>query len=84
MTASTSCSMGAPVPKKLNRLPRRSQEAEQPPWHMKDIHDEVHKQIAKTNKNYKQHADARRFHVEFNEGEMVMVRMKPEQYPAGT
>lgn len=75
------------LPIDLSPLPveaRRSQEAEQPTWHMKDIHDEVRKQIVKSNKNYKQHADAQRFRVEFKEGDMVMVRMKPEQYPAGT
>ncbi|RWR73203.1 Glycoside hydrolase [Cinnamomum micranthum f. kanehirae] len=69
----------------LSHLPanaRPSQEAEEFGQHMKDVHDEVHQQIAKCNETYKQHADTRMRHVEFNEGDMVMVRIKPERYVA--
>ena len=54
----------------LSPLPtdtRPSQEAEQFAWHMKDVHDEVRQQIAKSNDTYKQHMDTQRRHVEFNE-----------------
>ena len=75
------------LPIDLSPLPaeaRPSQEAEQFAQHMKDVHDEVRQQIAKSNDIYKQQADTRRRPVEFHEGDMVMVRIKPERFPTST
>lgn len=63
---------------------RPSQEVEDFAWHMKDVHDEICKQIATSNGSYMQHADARRCHFEFDGGDMVMFLMKHKRFPVGT
>ena len=62
---------------------RPSVEAEAFSKHIHDIHDEVRRQIAVSNENYKSRADLRRRFAEFQEGDMVMVRIKPERFPKG-
>ncbi|KAF7144488.1 hypothetical protein RHSIM_Rhsim04G0004700 [Rhododendron simsii] len=60
-----------------------SAEAEAFSQHIRDIHDDVRRKIAISNESYKQRADLRRRFAEFDEGDMVMVRVKPERYPKG-
>ena len=48
-----------------------------------DIHDEIKRRIATSNESYKTNVDLRRRFAKF-EGDMVMVRIKPERYPKGT
>lgn len=62
---------------------RPSAKAEAFSQHIHDIHDEVRRKIAISNEGYKQHADLWRRFAEFDEGDMVMVRIKPERYPKG-
>ena len=58
-------------------------EAESFSSHIRDIHDDVRRKIALSNEGYKAHADLRRRFVEFNAGDMVLVRIKPERYAKG-
>ncbi|KAH7522525.1 hypothetical protein FEM48_Zijuj07G0147800 [Ziziphus jujuba var. spinosa] len=49
-----------------------------------EIHDDIRRKIALSNESYKAHADLKRKFAEFNEGDMVMVRIRPERFPRGT
>ncbi|GFS36272.1 NAD(P)-binding Rossmann-fold superfamily protein [Actinidia rufa] len=62
---------------------RPSDEAEAFSKHICDIHDDVRRKIVISNESYKRHADLRRRFAEFVEGDMVMIRVKPERYPKG-
>ena len=72
-----------PIESPLPNEARPSKKAEDFAWHMKDVHDEVCKQIARSNESFRQHADARRHLVKFNEGDMVMAQMKHGQFLVG-
>lgn len=63
---------------------RSSAEAESFASHIREIHDDVKRKIALSNERYKANADVRRHFVDFEEGDMVMVRIRPEQFPKGT
>ena len=52
--------------------------------HIHDLHVDVWRKIALSNENYNAHADLKRKFVDFKEGDMVMVRIRPEWYPKGT
>ena len=47
--------------------------------HMQHVHDEVQRHITASNDIYKRHDDAHRRFVEFAEGDMVMVRIRPKR-----
>lgn len=51
--------------------------------HIRDIQDNIQHKIAIGNKSYKRHADLRWRFAGFDEGDIVMVRVRPEQYPQG-
>ncbi|KAH7533414.1 hypothetical protein FEM48_Zijuj04G0128200 [Ziziphus jujuba var. spinosa] len=63
---------------------RPSAEAETFGRHIQEIHDDIRRKIALSNESYKAHADLKRKFAEFNEGDMVMVRIRPERFPRGT
>ncbi|KAF8390901.1 hypothetical protein HHK36_023200 [Tetracentron sinense] len=46
--------------------------------HISDIHDDARWKIALSNESYEAQADLRRKFTKFNEGDMVMVRIRPE------
>ena len=52
--------------------------------HICDLHEDVRRNIALSNENYKAQADLKRMFVDFKERDMVMVRIRPERYPKGT
>ncbi|RVW30404.1 Retrovirus-related Pol polyprotein from transposon 17.6 [Vitis vinifera] len=49
--------------------------------HICDLHEDVRRNIALSNENYKAQADLKRKFVDFKERDMVMVRIRPERYP---
>ena len=57
---------------------RTSVEAEAFSKHIQDLHDDVRRKISLSNENYKTHADLKRKFADFKEGDMVMVRIRPE------
>ena len=70
--------------KPINLVPlpieaRPSVEAEAFSKHIQDLHDDVRRKISLNNENYKVHADLKRKFVEFKQGDMVMVRIRPER-----
>ena len=52
--------------------------------HIHDLHKEISKKIQKSNTQYKSYADLHRRHIEFNEGDYVMIRIRPERFPPGS
>ncbi|RVW98899.1 Transposon Tf2-8 polyprotein [Vitis vinifera] len=46
--------------------------------HIHDLHEDVRRKIALSNENYKAQADLKRKCVDFKEGDMVIVRIRPE------
>ena len=63
---------------------RVSESAESFARHIRELHDEIRKVINDNNFQYKFQADSRRRHSEFQVGDYVMVRIRPERYPSGT
>ena len=75
--------------KPLDLLPmslhvRISKSAEAFAQHVHDLHNEIRKNIQASNSQYKIHADTHRRHAEFQVGDYVMIRIRPEQFPSGT
>ena len=68
----------------LSNTAHPSVEADAFAKHICDIYDEIRRRIAMSNESYKTHADLKRQFAEFEEGDMVMVQIKPESYPKGT
>ena len=52
--------------------------------HIHNLHKEISSQIQKNNAKYKTYADLHKKAHEFNVGDNVMVRIRPERYPPGT
>ncbi|XP_019055656.1 PREDICTED: uncharacterized protein LOC104611445 isoform X2 [Nelumbo nucifera] len=50
---------------------------------MRETHDEVRCRIALSNDSYKDQVDLHRHLADFQEGDMVMVRVRPECFPKG-
>jgi len=50
---------------------------------IQDLHIEITKQIQASNAQYKLQADLHRRHNEFNAGDYVMIRIRPERFPSG-
>ncbi|GFZ19760.1 hypothetical protein Acr_28g0004650 [Actinidia rufa] len=63
---------------------RVSESAESFARHIRELHDEIRKVINDSNFEYKFQADSRRCRAEFQVGDYVMVRIRPERYPSGT
>ena len=47
--------------------------------HLHDLHIEINKQLAASNASYKLRADLHKRHVDFNIGDYVMIRIRPER-----
>jgi len=52
--------------------------------HLQDIHMEVRRKLTLSAESYKKNADIHRHHVEFQEGDLVMIRIRPEGFVKGT
>ncbi|GFZ18557.1 hypothetical protein Acr_27g0002960 [Actinidia rufa] len=61
---------------------RVSESAESFARHIRELHDEIRKVINDSNFQYKFQADSRRRRAEFQVGDYVMVRIRPEWYPS--
>ncbi|KAK0586027.1 hypothetical protein LWI29_038243 [Acer saccharum] len=73
----------------LDRVPipnlgKSSMEAEELAAHVREIYEQVRLNLKEANDRYKRTADAKRRDVEFHEGELVMVYLRKERFPAGT
>uniref|UniRef100_A0A2N9FGZ1 RNA-directed DNA polymerase n=1 Tax=Fagus sylvatica TaxID=28930 RepID=A0A2N9FGZ1_FAGSY len=78
---------GYPPKKPLDLLPmsphvRVSEFAEAFAQHLHDLHHEIRNKIQASNFQYKIHADTRRRHMEFQVGDYVMIRIRPERFPS--
>ena len=74
--------------KPLNLLPislhaRESKSAESFARIIQDLHIEITKHIQASNTQYKLQADLHRRHNEFNVGDYVMIRIRPERFSSG-
>ena len=69
---------------KMEEGERTSVEVEEFVEHIKHLHEEVHAHITKMNQQYKARADQRRRHKEFQVGDLFMVHLRKEIFPAGT
>jgi len=74
--------------KPLDLLPmsfhaRVSESAESFARRIQDLHIEITKQIETSNAQYKLQADLRRRHNEFNVGDYILIRIRPERFPSG-
>ena len=49
-----------------------------------ELHEEVKQKLQSSNLKYKVRADLKRREVNFEEGELVMVHLKKDQFPRGT
>jgi len=47
------------------------------------LHKEISKKIEESNAQYKSYVDLHRRQLEFNEGDHVMIRIRPERFPPG-
>jgi hypothetical protein len=79
---------GYPPRKPLDFLPmsphvRVFESAEAFAQHLHDLHHEIRNKIQARNFQYKIHADIRRRHMEFQVGDYVMIRVRPERFPFG-
>ena len=62
---------------------RVSESAQSLAKHIRSLHDSIRHQIEINNENYRSAANLhRRFH-EFQEGDYVMIRVRPERFPSG-
>jgi hypothetical protein len=80
---------GYPPRKPLDLLPmsphvRVSESAEAFAQHLHDLHHEIRNKIQASNFQYKIHVDTRRRHMEFQVGDYVMIRIRPERFPSGS
>jgi len=62
---------------------RVSESAESFARRIQDLHIEITKQIQTSNAQYKLQADLHRQHNEFNVGDYVMIRIRPERFSSG-
>ena len=75
--------------KPLNLIPlpvhtRISESAESYAQHIKDLHKEINQKIQTSNELYRHMANSHKRLKEFNEGDSVIIRLKPERFPPGT
>jgi hypothetical protein len=52
--------------------------------HLHNLHIEINKQLEVSNASYKLRADLHKRQVEFNIGDYVMIRIRPERRPPGS
>ena len=70
--------------RKMEQGERTCAKGEEFAKHIKRLHEEVRAHITKMNQQYKARADQRRRHKEFQVGDLVMVHLRKEIFPAGT
>ena len=63
---------------------RISKSAESYAQHIQNLHKEISKKIQMSNEAYRHMANSRQRSKEFNEGDSVMIRLRPERFPPGT
>ena len=63
--------------------PRVSEYASTFASHIHDLHKKIRKKIQECNAQYKSYTDLHHMHLEFNEGDYVMIRIRPERFPPG-
>lgn len=61
-----------------------SLDAEEFAAHIKEVHGQVQENLCNAYNNYKEAADLHRRHVEFEEGDLVMVYLRKERFSVGT
>jgi len=62
---------------------RTSLEVEEFAIYIHHLHEKVRKKIITNNQQYKFNVDVHRRNVEFQEGDQVMIRLRPERFPKG-
>ena len=62
----------------------RSESAKSFAQHVKKLHKEVSNKINLSNETYEHLVDSHKRAKEFCEGDYVMIRLNPEQFPPGT
>ena len=65
----------------MTQHPKVSESASAFASHIHDLHKEISKKIQESNAKYKSYADLHRRHLEFNEGDCVMIQIRPERFP---
>lgn len=48
--------------------------------HIHSLHEDIRRKIILSNEHYKQSVDSHQVHREFQEGDQIMVRLKPERF----
>ena len=51
---------------------------------IQSLHDDIRRHLEVSNEHYKELSDAHRRPHEFQEGDYVMIRVRPERFPSGT
>ena len=69
---------------KLPPFVRISQEGDAFARHIQEIHDKVQDKIKISNENYKEATNAHRRYIQFQDGDLVMVRIRPKRFPSST
>jgi len=64
--------------------PKVSESASAFASHIHDLHKITSKKIQESIAHYKSHADLHRKHLKFNEGDYVMIQIRPKQFSTGT
>ena len=52
--------------------------------HIRDIHEKVQEKIKLSNENYKEATSAHRIYIQFQEGDLVMVCLRPKRFHPST
>ena len=68
----------------MTHHPRISEFASVFASHVHDLHKEINNKVQKNNAHYKFNVDLQRMHLEFNEGDFVMIRIRPERFSLET
>ena len=63
---------------------RVSESAESFARHVRNLHKEISKMIQLSNEEYKHKADSHKRTKEFNEGDLVMIKLRPKRFPPDT
>ena len=67
----------------MTQYPRVSKSASAFASRIHDLHKEMSKKIQENNVQYKFYVDLHHRHLEFNEGDYVMILIRPERFPPG-
>ena len=67
----------------MTQHPRVSESTSAFASHIHDLHKEISKKIQESNAQYISYVDLHRMHLEFNEGDYIMIQIRPERFPPG-